>query len=196
MAGVTEPEFGEDVTENLGGTQITYPKWCKVTVSRLLKNGQVVNFTSKELWKENYATAGKNNPLAPNAMWAKRPYAQLAKCAEAQALRKAFPEVGAAPTADEMEGKAIDITESATHTVHDKPAQQKAPAPYSFAEFEMNAPKWKKLIEEGKYTVNEIIAGIEAKGRAFTDEQKLTIASYEPIDVDYTVDEEIGEITT
>ena len=27
---------------------------------------------------------------------------QLAKCAEAQALRKASPEVGAAPTAEEM----------------------------------------------------------------------------------------------
>jgi hypothetical protein len=29
----------------------------------------------------------------PNAMWRKRFHGQLAKCTEAQALRKAFPEI-------------------------------------------------------------------------------------------------------
>ena len=78
-AGVTEPEFGDDVTESVGGVQITYPKWCRVTVRRLLPNGTVVDFTAKELWKENYATKGRDS-AAPNAMWLRRPYAQLAKC--------------------------------------------------------------------------------------------------------------------
>lgn len=110
-AGVSEPEFGDDVNENLGGTNVTYPKWCKVIVKRLLPNGVIVEFAAKELWKENYAIkGGKEKSIAPNAMWTKRPYAQLAKCAEAQALRKAFPEFGSQPTADEMEGKEYDIT--------------------------------------------------------------------------------------
>jgi len=110
-AGVSEPEFGEDVTENIGGTNVTYPKWCKVVVKRLLPNGVIVEFAAKEIWKENYAIkGGKDKSIAPNAMWTKRPYAQLAKCAEAQALRKAFPEFGAQPTAEEMEGKEYDIT--------------------------------------------------------------------------------------
>ena len=105
-AGVTEPEFGPDKTETLGGVEITYPTSCKVIVKRTLPNGQVAEYAATERWKENYAMkGGKDKSIAPNAMWTKRPYAQLAKCAEAQALRKAFPELGAAPTADEMEGK-------------------------------------------------------------------------------------------
>lgn len=110
-AGVSEPEFGEDVTNTLDGIKITYPKWCRVTVKRLLPSGSIVEFTAKEFWIENYATKGRDS-AAPNSMWTKRPYAQLAKCAEAQALRKAFPEFGAQPTADEMEGKEIDITQN------------------------------------------------------------------------------------
>jgi len=105
-AGTSEPEFGPDVTESLGGQQITYPSWCKVTVKRLLPNGMIAEHVGKELWKENYAVkGGKEKSIAPNAMWTKRPYAQLAKCATAQALRAAFPELGSQPTAEEMEGK-------------------------------------------------------------------------------------------
>ncbi len=108
-AGVTEPEFGTDTTETLGGVEITYPQWCKVIVKRILPSGQIAEYAATERWKENYAMkGGAEKSIAPNAMWTKRPYAQLAKCAEAQALRKAFPELGAAPTADEMEGKEFD----------------------------------------------------------------------------------------
>jgi phage recombination protein Bet len=108
-AGVSEPEFGPDKTETIGGVEITYPAWCKVVVKRLLPSGQIAEYAATERWKENYAMkGGKEKSVAPNAMWTKRPYAQLAKCAEAQALRKAFPELGAAPTADEMEGKEYE----------------------------------------------------------------------------------------
>lgn len=106
-AGISEPEFGPDVTETLGSAEVTYPKWCKVTVKRRLPDGSVADFTAVERWKENYATASKDTS-APNAMWKKRPYGQLAKCAQAQALRMAFPEIGAAATAEEMEGKLLD----------------------------------------------------------------------------------------
>ena len=115
FAGVSEPEFGPDVTDNIGGKQITFPAWCRVTVKRLLAGGHVAEFTAVERWMENYAVkGGKEKSIEPNAMWAKRPYGQLAKCAEAQALRKAFPELGSAPTADEMEGKAIIEAEAET----------------------------------------------------------------------------------
>jgi len=115
-AGASEPEFGEDITEDIEGSKVTYPKWCKVTVKRQLESGVIAEFSSVEFWKENYATKSRDSKL-PNAMWGKRPYGQIAKCAEAQALRKAFPEFGSQPTADEMEGKEIDITPEDTKKV-------------------------------------------------------------------------------
>ncbi len=115
-AGVDEPVFGPDVTEEFqdpynqsAKIKVTYPQWCKYTVYKMV-NGQRVAFHALERWKENYATqSGKTE--CPNAMWRKRPYAQLAKCTEAQALRKAWPEIGSEPTAEEMEGKEIIINE-------------------------------------------------------------------------------------
>jgi phage recombination protein Bet len=106
-AGKGEPEFGPDVVGSVGSVRMTYPKWCKVTVQRLVA-GQVRSFTALEYWLENYATAGRDKD-EPNAMWRKRPYGQLAKCAESQALRMAFPdETGNTNTEEEMAGKTFD----------------------------------------------------------------------------------------
>lgn len=108
FAGMTEPEFGPDVTKNIGGVEMTYPEWCRVTVRRLLPSGIVAEFTAIEYWMENYAAkGGKEKSVAPNTMWQKRPRGQIAKCASAQALRIAFPEIAAQHTAEEMEGKQI-----------------------------------------------------------------------------------------
>lgn len=126
-AGADEPVFGPDVTEEFQDPynqsvkiKVTYPQWCKYTVYKMI-DGQRVAFHALERWKENYATqSGKTE--CPNAMWRKRPYAQLAKCTEAQALRKAWPEIGSEPTAEEMEGKEIIINE-----IPGAQVQQKAP---------------------------------------------------------------------
>lgn len=89
---------------------VTYPEWVTVTVYRLV-GGFRCAFPAREYWIENYATAGRDSE-APNAMWAKRTIGQLVKCAEAQALRKGFPEVGSQPTAEEMEGRAYETIEA------------------------------------------------------------------------------------
>jgi phage recombination protein Bet len=126
-AGKSEPEFGPIVTLKLGGKEYRVPEWCKVTIRRVVA-GHVCEFTAKEWWIENYATAGKDTD-EPNAMWAKRARGQLAKCAEAQALRMAFPElVGAQPTAEEMEGKDLAPLPPARGPVVDHaPAEPEAP---------------------------------------------------------------------
>lgn len=105
-AGLSEPVFGNPITEKIGSVSITYPEWCMVTVKRLI-HGHVVEFVAKEYWIENYASFKKTDPT-PNTMWQKRKYGQLAKCAEAQALRKAFPEVGHDYTYEELQGKTFD----------------------------------------------------------------------------------------
>jgi len=81
-----------------------------------LAGGTVAEFTSREFWLENYATkGGAEKSLAPNAMWTKRPRGQIAKCASAQALRIAFPEIASQPTADEMEGKQLHPDDGPAH---------------------------------------------------------------------------------
>jgi len=152
-AGMSEPVFGPTRTlhgqrvqkvwkdgpngkrvpeEIVTDTETSYPEWCRIVVKRKLPDGQIAEFPAIEYWLENYATASRDSD-APNSMWQRRPFAQLAKCAEAQALRKAFPELGAMPTADEMEGKEVgerDITPPPTvqATIVDPEAQARAAA--------------------------------------------------------------------
>lgn len=130
LAGISEPEFGPEIESEIGGQVCRYPEWCKVIVRRELPSGTIAEFTAIEYWLENYAVkGGKEKSIAPNAMWTKRPRGQLAKCAQAQALRMAFPEIGAAPTAEEMEGKTIDAgNEPLPEPIHAIPAELEAAA--------------------------------------------------------------------
>jgi len=186
-AGVTEPDFGPDVTEVIGNVQITYPAWCRVTVKRKLSGGEIVEFTAKEFWRENYAVkGGQEKSIAPNAMWQKRPYGQIAKCAEAQALRKAFPEIGSEPTADEMAGKAINEydVDAATGEIAPRaatPAARPELQPYPQAELDKNTHAWRNAIEAGKATPDRIIAMVSTKG-VLSEAQRKQIHSLAPIE--------------
>lgn len=167
-AGVSEPEYGPDVNENIGGVTITYPAWCKVIVRRLLANGMVAEFAATERWKENYAVkGGKEKSIAPNAMWVKRPYAQLSKCSEAQALRKAFPEFGAQPTADEMEGKSFDgevIDGNTGEVIRQRQTPQSAVAsnvPDGYTEYEADTlPTLQEAAKQGSKALEEAFKGL------------------------------------
>lgn len=175
FAGMTEPEFGPDRTEDIGGQTITYPEWCRVTAKRLMSNGMVAEFTAREFWIENYAVkGGKDKSIAPNAMWTKRPRGQLAKCAAAQALRMAFPEIASAPSAEEMEGKTIQVDEA--HVVTPPPPPPAQPATWPEDAFAAQLVRWGKAIAAGLKTHDDIVALARSKG-ALTEEQERVIRS-------------------
>lgn len=108
-AGRDNAEFGPTLTRQVGNATIEFPEWCQVTAYRIL-SGQRYPFPGPRVyWMESYATTKKDD-ATPNSMWRKRPFGQLDKCAEAAALRAAFPEeIGNDYTSDEMEGKTIGV---------------------------------------------------------------------------------------
>lgn len=177
LAGIGEPEFGPMIDLQLGGIEVRVPEWCRVVVKRLMPNGSIADYVAKEYWIENYATASKDTD-APNTMWKKRARGQLGKCAEAQALRKGFPEMtGSAPTADEMEGKNL---EGAEIDITPKAAQPKAISalPDCTAEkFAENSAAWREMIVSKKKTPATLIAMLSTRA-VLTEDQKLTIDSW------------------
>lgn len=171
-AGITEPEFGPDMEFTPGG--LVFPQWARCTVKRRLPCGLIAEFTAMEFWLENYASKKGG---VPNAMWNKRPRGQLAKCVEAQALRKAFPEVGSAPTFEEMEGKLeyddAPVIAKPTQTIAIAAEPEPLP-PCDPAKFAELLPQWKKLIAEGTKTADAIIENLSKK-YTLTDDQKSAI---------------------
>lgn len=127
-AGCDEAVFGPEVKQTFTGkitswdkdeegnssrkpvektVEAVFPQWCQITVYRDL-NGVARKFVGpKVYWKEAFASI--QNSGVPNSMWERRAYGQLEKCAEAAALRKAFPEeMGTMYAAEEMAGRVRD----------------------------------------------------------------------------------------
>lgn len=96
-----------------------YPTKAQVTVYKVV-NGERVGFTASARWKE-YAPTNKDGKV--EYMWAKMPYTMLAKCAEALALRKGFPnELSGVYAEEEMR----QILPSETQQIANLPAPVKA----------------------------------------------------------------------
>lgn len=173
-AGVLEPDFGEIKVLNYkdydnNDVSMEYPEWCKYTVEKIVK-GNIVKFSAKEYWVENYGTTKTGSP---NAMWKKRPRAQLSKCAEAQALRRAWPEVGQQPTAEEMEGKGeIDITPQHSSIDNTIKIQEKTKEETIFE-------RGLAAIKDKKKTASEIIKYTEGQGISLTKEMKTKLKNAE-----------------
>jgi phage recombination protein Bet len=92
LAGIDDAEYDTEDAE--------HPMWARVTVYRLVQ-GQRCPFTAKARWSEYVQLDTKSTPTR---MWQRMPYLMLGKCAEALALRKAFPaELSGIYTSEEME---------------------------------------------------------------------------------------------
>lgn len=86
LAGIDDAEYDSEESDN--------PAWARVTVYRMVQ-GVRCPFIAKARWSE-YRQAS-------SPMWKTMPYLLLGKCAEALALRKAFPaELSGMYTNDEM----------------------------------------------------------------------------------------------
>lgn len=113
-AGADKPEWGPTV-EYLGRS---VPESCTYTVYRFM-HGQKVPWPATVYFEEACGTTSdyKTKVKKLNAMWERRPRGQLEKCAEAAALRKAFPEeVGNEYVPEEMQMVA-DVDGSQARTV-------------------------------------------------------------------------------
>lgn len=93
-AGNDEPIYDGVAHEDWGQR----PGVARVTVYKLV-GGERCQFASSARWEEYYPGPGNEG-----FMWRKMPFLMLAKCAEALALRKAFPaELSGVYTDDEMD---------------------------------------------------------------------------------------------
>ena len=134
-AGIDEAEFGPTRKVKFAGrvkangawkdetVEVEFPDWCRLTVYRIV-DGQRCKFVGPKVkWEETYATIGNSD--IPNKMWQERPEGQIEKCAEAAALRRAFPEeIGNELTAEEMTGRNIH-----DHVITTEAAAEPAGAP-------------------------------------------------------------------
>lgn len=80
LAGISDVTFDSEEGAN--------PKKATVTVYRLMPDGSKAEFTATARWEE-YVPMYNDKP---SGQWMKMPYLMLGKCAEALALRKAFPQ--------------------------------------------------------------------------------------------------------
>lgn len=124
LSGVDDAVFDDETGE--------HPNKATVTVWRMV-DGQRVSYTATARWKEYV--------VEKNLLWSKMPFAMLAKCAEALALRKGFPaELSGIYSSDEME-KASDASDSVV------PLDDASVMAYTFT-----------LKSLGKKTVKEILS--------------------------------------
>ena len=108
--GCDATEFGNAIEKTFEGTRdkwergqrtgtekvsvtLRYPEWSRVTVYKIV-NGIRCPFPGPKVFFEEIYSRLKANVEVPNPQWQKSPNGMIEKCAEAAALRKAFPEVG------------------------------------------------------------------------------------------------------
>jgi phage recombination protein Bet len=93
-------ELDPDEDGTVRNLSVRFPEWCEITVYRLV-DGQRCPFPGpKVYWLEIYSRKGASK--MPNEKWMRSPVGMLEKCAEAAALRRAFPEeIGDEPTVEE-----------------------------------------------------------------------------------------------
>lgn len=167
------------------------PGKATVTVKKLLPNGMIAEFTATARW-------GEYNAGGP--IWQKMPYLMLGKCAEALALRKAFPaDLSGVYTAEEMaqadnaaQGEAVYAEvarQQAQHATHSAVVVDSLPPELDWSYQKtsgllicriMEARKTKKKKGDGEVVTIKLNQSIDGKNLLFyfhATHQELLLAS-------------------
>jgi len=84
--------------------EMDFPEWAQFTVYKIVAGVRCAFVGPQVFFLETFS--GEKGLRVPNARWRQAPRQMLQKCAEAAALRMAFPEeLGESYAAEEMEGK-------------------------------------------------------------------------------------------
>lgn len=168
--GSSEPLFDNGLTEyECRASNKANPITATVTVSKDI-DGIVGTFTATAGW-ESYAVLYNGKATG---LWLKFPYLMLAKCAEALALRKAFPSVlGGLYTPDEMQqAGGIDLTPKKPSVILMNWALQNGLTKEQVIEAknvffpndkDLNESQCKELKEKLELMINELKAAKETK---------------------------------
>ena len=135
------------------------PGKATVTVYKLMGRNRV-SFTASARWSEYCQTTSTGMPMV---MWAKMPYLMLGKCAEALALRKAFPnELSGIYAPEEMAQETNILGDIATPDRFKKPVEVLSGAPDETAtKSDLNIPVEELKIPEPTETT-KVILGAKA----------------------------------
>jgi phage recombination protein Bet len=98
FGGFDAAAFGPTIEETFEGAtkkgpvsvKMKYPEFCQITVYRMVDGQRVAVPGPRVYWREYFSKLGRAN--VPNDRWQRAPFQMIEKCAEAAALRRAFPE--------------------------------------------------------------------------------------------------------
>lgn len=131
---------------------------------------QVVTFSMDDA--KQAGLAGKQGP------WSQYPKRMRQMRARAFALRDVFPDVlRGMPVAEEVQDMPPERHMGEVERVAPEPT------PYPADQFEANLPAWKKVIEGGRKTPDDLIQFAQSRNpnTPFTEEQKATLRGIKPV---------------
>lgn len=136
-----------------------HPNKATVTVYRMVAGNRVA-FTASARWSEYCQTRTYQGRTEPMGLWSKMPYLMLAKCAEALALRKAFPnDLSGIYTNEEMQQAdnqmPVAPAPAATRPVEAPQEQETAPQDDGEPEYVPVSPEQAKEAIEGEIEENQ-----------------------------------------
>jgi phage recombination protein Bet len=166
LAGIDDPQYDSEDGE--------HPNKATVTVWRFVKN-QRVPFTATARWREYVQPSG--------GLWSKMPYLMLGKCAEALALRKAFPaELSGVYTGEEMSQADNDPAPYIdAEAVRQQPTPIRTPHTWTKVERQSLMDRWYGLQPEADRTPEKFAAALRAffgHGAPFTDAERDDFAAH------------------